>query len=383
MKCDESLPICGQCQHFKTACDYHSATHWRPENAGVLSCGRSQFAMSRQSARVDVLGVLEADERQFSAGKLRIKSIDVLQLLDHFVNDHSPWMGSPDYQNVIQKHGVKLGLGAPHFLHAILAYSAGHLDYLRSDPKLRITTVHHCSRLLALYAAQIPHASTENVTQLFGSCTLLTMLSYLGVAYDNPDPDCKPEEHQCDWNAFRSLQGVRLLQGVPALRAHLRQSVWLPVLQESGPWEGDDWASPVASCQATWSSRTMEELCAVCGVSPDLRDTDSPYLDPLRRLNRIIHQRMDEAMIGPLMQFVATLSPAYMDAAEQLDPKAFIILCYWHALLLKVGQWWIVRTATGACRRTCAYLWEVGGDDIRRLLQFPAAQCGLNLASLG
>lgn len=81
------------------------------------------------------------------------------------------------------------------------------------------------------------HMNTENVIHLYGTCTLLSMLSYLGVFYDNPDLNIDPEEHACDWDAFRSLQGTRVLQSVPALQYHLVQSIWLPTLQEAQEWE--------------------------------------------------------------------------------------------------------------------------------------------------
>ena len=140
--------------------------------------GRSQHTMSRQAARRDVLRLLKVADDQVSA----IGEIDVLHLLDHFLNDKSSWIGSPHNQRVLQRDGVQMALEAPHFLHAILAFSAGHLNHLQPNPRVRGAAILHCARLLALYSAQLSRLSSENVTQAFGTCTLLGYLSYLGVS---------------------------------------------------------------------------------------------------------------------------------------------------------------------------------------------------------
>lgn len=107
--------------------------------------------MSRRAVRKEVLRVLEAasERRPESDGQ----HVDYLQLLDHFLNDDTPWIGSTACQRVLQKHGVRLGLEAPHLLHAIVAFSASHIDSLQLNLKFRITAVYHYDRLLASFAA--------------------------------------------------------------------------------------------------------------------------------------------------------------------------------------------------------------------------------------
>lgn len=336
--------------------------------------------MSRQAARNEIFRVLQANDRKPAAHKLQY--VDYLQLIDHFLTDTTPWIGSPQCQKVLQQHGIRLGLEAPHFLHAILAFSASHIDYMHPDLKFRLAAVHHCDRLLSLYSAEMRRMNSDNVVHLYGTCTLLSYLSYLGVSYDNPDIDGDPEGSECDFDAFRSLQGTRILQADPALRTELLQSVWLPALQEAQQWDQKHEAGPVTACHEAWSSRLTEELCALCGVSLHDPDPNNVYLDPLRRLNDLIQLQMDDAVVGQLMDYVALLSPEFMKILSEFESKALLINCYWMTLLLQAGQWWIVQTAIGACRRMGTYLWFHGDDNIRRLLRFPAAQCGLDLVAL-
>jgi hypothetical protein len=231
-----------------------------------------------------------------------------------------------------------------------------------------------------LYAAHLKHLGTETVNHLFGTCVLLTMLSYLVVGYDNPDLLCNPEEQECNWDAFRSLGGVRIMQGIPAYRAQLSQGVWSSMMQEAGQWKEKADKEPMIT--PTWWSNIMEQLCDLCNVSRDFQHGDVIYLDALRGLNKNVYGSLDDTKIGQLMHYISGLSPAFSEALEQFDPRAMLIILYWQSLLLLIGQWWAARTGIVACRRAIAYLWKVGGEGVRKLLVFPAALCGLDLQSL-
>jgi hypothetical protein len=205
------------------------------------------------------------------------------------------------------------------------------------------------------------------------------MLVYVGIAYDNRDADENPYNHECDFDSFRTLQGSKVLQGVPALRDQLRQSFWSQMLLDAERSEEPDMCDATILPPSEWSSSILKGLCALCNVSVDLKSGDIVYLDALRSFNKLIHLKMDHNSIDQLMKFVASLSPAFLHDLERFDPKAMTILAYWHAFMLQTGQWWIVRTALGATRRSCVYLWDLGIREIRQLLDFPATQCGLDL----
>jgi hypothetical protein len=347
----------------------------------MLAQGQSQYSMARQNARGDLTEVLDlVCEPNVSNSRPTPKRADVLRLIDHFVSEKHPWIGTPATQKAFQKHGMRLGVDAPHLLHAIMAFSAAHIDHLDPNPALRLTAVHHYGRLVELYADHMKQLGTGTVNHLFGTCILLTMLSYLVVGYDNPDLLCNPEEHECNWDAFRSLGGVRIMQGVPAYRAELTQGAWSIMLQEAVQWEEktkrEHMVTPV------WWNNLLASLCDLCNVSPDLKQGDDIYLEPLRGLNKIVYGSLDDTKVGQLMHFIGRLSPAFQQVLEQLDPRAMLIILYWHSFLLLIGQWWAARTGIVASRRTIAFLWKVGGVGVRKLLVFPAALCGLDLQSL-
>jgi hypothetical protein len=337
--------------------------------------------MARQNARGDFAEVLDlVCDNNAPSPSTSPKRADVLRLIDHFLSEEHPWMGTPATQKALQKHGMQLGVDAPHLLHGIVAFSAAHIDHLEPNPKLRLTAVHHYGRLVELYADHVKQMGTGTIDHLFGTCILLTMLSYLVVGYDNPSLLCSPEEHECNWEAFRSLGGVRIMQGVPAYRDRLNQGVWRVMLQEAREWDERSRRDPMVT--PTWWSTIMKSLCDLCNVSQDLKHGDELYLDALRGLNKTVYGSLDDTKIGQLMHYIASFTPAFQRVLEQYDPKAMLIILYWHSLLLLIGQWWAARTGIVAARRTIAYLWKVGGEDVKKMLVFPAALCGLDLASL-
>lgn len=343
-------------------------------NSSVLPLGQTQFSMARETAKNEIVRALLSDKQHDRAPReSRLDYAYTLRLLDHFLTDDSPWIGAPECQKALQKHGIELGRGSPHLLHAILAFSASHMYHLVPDRRFKLASVHHYDRLVSLFSTQMSNVGTGNVVPLFGSCTLLSMLSYLAVAYDDED---QRDTHQCDWNAFRSLGGARAFQSAPALEAQLSTSVWLPLLQESD-LEDEDHTSKNGTWE--WSSTTMKELGTFCGVVEGAPDEDNVYVEPIRRLNGIVRGKMDTTKIGQLMRYHSKLSSDFYNTLETYDPKAMLIIAYWHACLSQVGQWWAVATGLGACQRMCAYLSSVGREDLRELLRFPLETCGLNL----
>lgn len=296
------------------------------------------------------------------------------------MNEKNPWIGTPATQKALQKHGVRLGVEAPHMLHAIISFSAAHMDHLRPSPRMRVAALHHFGRVTVLYADAVQQLKPGTVNDLFGTCIMINMLSYLVVGYDNPNLLCNPEEHECNWDAFRSLGGVRLMQSVPELREQLHQGVWATLMQEVAERNEEMDGGPNAA--PAWWLNIRAGLCKLCNVSPDLTHGDSTYLEPLIGLDKLAHRSLDDTKIGQLMHYIGNLPKSFAKVLEELDTRAMLIILYWHTFLSLIGQWWATHTGMVASRRTIAYLWKVGSTELRKLLTFPAALCNLDLQAL-
>lgn len=342
-----------------------------------LSTGLPQYAMSRLNVRRELTETLESRYYQSPVNSLQADKVDILELLDHFMDSGTLWIGSPENQKTFQNHGIKLGLEAPYLLHAILAFSSSHIFYLRSDNNFRIAAAHHYDRLLALYTAQLPNICDDNIDHLFGTCNLHIMLAFFNTSVDHLDLFDDPEDHVCDFDAFKTLQGGSVLQTVPTFQSHLDQSVWRQVFLET---EQRDLIKDTEDLnpQRYDLLQTIEALGILCGFTPDEQYSMNPYFEPIKRImSRIVGGKMDGTSISCLFSLISKLSPAFMDLLERLDPKAMLILSYCFALLLEVPQWWTVSTARNACRRIVTYLYKTSDYDIQIFLQYPAAQCGL------
>ncbi|KAF2729738.1 hypothetical protein EJ04DRAFT_580403 [Polyplosphaeria fusca] len=371
-KCDESFPTCGQCQHTGARCEYPRGPRSQHDTP-IVTDGRSQFTMTRQIARNELLRILRAAQRTtLPLNKLRADGVDTLHIIDHFLCERSPWIGSPESQEALQMHGIRLAVDSPHFLYAILAFSACHMGHLFGHGPFTRAAMHYYDNFLHLYSSQLAKVDVDNVTQLVGSCQLLTMLSYYVVGLDNPDADAFPREHECDWDAFRSLQGMGVLHNIPVLRAQLRQSVWATALQDFERLEDRGAQDVRYGFQRAWPTTITEALRTFCG---DI------YHETLDLLERVAHGKPTEKKLGRLVMFVAKLSNEVVDNMQRLDTQPLMIILYWHALMLQVGQWWIVATASGACQRLCEYLSTVIRPEEQELLRFPATVCQYSLES--
>lgn len=174
----------------------------------------------------------------------------------------------------------------------------------------------------------------------------------------------------------------------PALRACLGQGIWRPTIREVEQVHLPSLHQPNLDVDTTvgwphmWSNQLIDDLAALCGLWPDLSGPENEYLSPIRCLNNIIHGEITTEKIGPLLAFLGNLSLEFMDTLQRLDPKAFVIFLFWQLVLLRTGQWWIIQTGTGSCRRAIVFLWQCGGPEVKRLLLFPASMCGLELGKL-
>jgi hypothetical protein len=170
------------------------------------------------------------------------------------------------------------------------------------------------------------------------------------------------------------------MHGVPSYHQELSNGVWVAMLHEMQ--ERQERMAKESIVVPAWWSNIMAGICDLCDVSRDLQHGDSLYLEPLRGLNIIVSGSLDDTKVGQMMHYIGNLPAPFSQILEALEPRAMLIILHWHVLLMLIGQWWATHTGIVASRRTIAYLWKVGGEELRKLLVFPAAVCGLDLRSL-
>jgi hypothetical protein len=327
--------------------------------------------MSRELATSQILAFLEQSGVPCSHFKNPIyKQGDGHELIDHFLDTTTPWLGSPELQRIIQREGLALALNAPYLLHAILSMSACHLSYLRPDKKkYEVAATIHYQHALTSYSSQLQTGITaENADSAIGCGYLQTML-----AFENISRLSGKEIVGVTW--LRTMQGIKILQSTDSIRPHLGKSIWLPVSLESGGCE--DISRHYAEDRPdSWASTNSKALHFLFESSVDSSGDDIPYQLPLSILYGLMYSDINQNSIGRFMILIGKLPNDFILLFEQNDSKAMLLMAYWCALICGIDQWWIVRSATAECRTLCATLDKVADSKVRDLLRFPASKCG-------
>lgn len=399
IKCDESRPECGQCTTRKAKCIYPSlgasesrttmtadapaSTPALPAPAPAPVPATAQlagyaFLLEKNAEECPKSLIMAYLDGEYLPGRNpNYRRDDIPELLDHFSDHGENWIGPPECQEIMQAHGLKLAVDAPYLLHAIIAFSATHMQFCRSEVgSYDVVATFHYAVSLKTFATQLGTSVTaENADALFASCFLHSMLAFGRKSHNRLDEQpaiC--DKMQFGW--LRSIRGVPTLQATKSIQQNLSQSLWYPVFQKSGGLRPS-----AATLEATEDSNsaakdTVEKLERLCAVSIDQDPSVSPYIEPLRHLNGLLRMDPDVRKIGPSMVFIGKLPPRFVDLLERGDTQAMLILTYWLSLMSQIRQWWTESQARDECRRLCGFLASSDDIQVQDLLRFPAQQCG-------
>lgn len=306
---------------------------------------------------------------------------DALEFLNHFLDEQTPWIGSPPFQRIIQQYGLELSLKAPYLMHAIIAFSASHLHYLhREEKKYSIAFALHYALSLSGYSSELRATlNPSNADAIIASSYLHTMLAFRNVQpqpKDNPDVDTDVGRG-LTW--LRAMRGVSILWGMSDMRSLLKGSIMLnmendrevSIKRTSGhykPYEANPWALEASKA-----------LLRLFEVDCDQYTFKNSYEGPLGSLSQLMRPGTGRDTVCAFMSFVGDLPTLFIQLLDHNDPRALLILCYWSAMLSQIDYWWVVDPATFVCRELCAYLERIPQQEIHDLLQFPASKCGYTI----
>jgi hypothetical protein len=372
-KCDESRPNCSQCLHRQDHCDFASQPS-SEEFLGPISTDSKAALVSQISARKQIRLYLE--KMGVPGHQPTYDPADTLELLDHFMEATTVWIGSPKVQKVMQEYGLQLSLTAPYLLHSIAAFSASHLSLSRpNQKKYSMAAILHYERSLTSYSIELrTHLDASNADSIIGCSHLQTMLAF-GNVYQSLASFSGGGEFA--W--LRAMRGVTILWDTPNLRPHLENSIWYRVCIDTR-------ASDSSVCNHTepdetnlWASHTSTVLHQLCDRGPNPGIQENPYQVALSHLCPLMRGDIGQGTIGPFMFLIGSLPSSYIELLDRKDPRAMLILCYWSTFLSQIDQWWITRSAKIVCTRLCKYLDTIPDSRIHDLLRFPASKCGYSM----
>ncbi|KAH9223824.1 hypothetical protein DL95DRAFT_351206 [Leptodontidium sp. 2 PMI_412] len=387
IKCDESKPRCLQCTDRDIPCNFadspssHQSSGDQPAREFQTRQKNKSHLETRNPRSTVQSHVPTTEEIQlYLATTIETQQLPndtqctTFELLNHFFGITDPSIGSPECQKVLQNHGLELSRGAPYLLHAILAFSGSHLNFLHPhEKKYEIAASSYYGLSLKSYSAQIiAGLDANNADSIVGCGYLHTMLAFRNVPSDD-----LADVVSLGW--LRTMQGVRILWATENLSSQLKNSHWRSVCAEARvtqEFQCNHVETGNIGGEAEDISRALHQFLEV-DFSPN--GTGNVYQEPLGRLCMLLKSNIGHNKIGMFMAFIGVLPQAFLQLLDRKDHKAMMIICYWCALFSHNEKWWITRSAQLECVKLCAYLSSIPDKVVQDLLRFPASHCGYTL----
>lgn len=127
--------------------------------------------------------------------------------------------------------------------------------------------------------------------------------------------------------------------------------------------------------------RALFDICNVTDPRGPRGVHPNPYHDPVHALALLMPLEPGLNSLIKYVHFSARVYPPFIKLVERHEPRALLVLSYWFALMASVGDlWWCKHKSDRDCFAICMYLDMVAEQDIKDLLEFPAAACGYPLS---
>lgn len=370
-QCNEAKPECSRCFDLRLQCTFPGNADTPKDN--IRTTMSEEVSISRpeiHDTRARIMSDLK--EHEISFPSIPASIYEPHEVLDHFLETKTPWLGSPDLQRVMQKHALRLSPEAPYLLHAILAFSATHLNYLcPHEKKYTIAAASHLERSLNLFTSQLEIRIDDSNRDTIYACSYLhSMLAFRNVYLTSMEHSYIP-----DSTGALALGWLGAMQGPRVLRQHSfhhAASIWAPVCLEGQSLDPYMCSHSHAQDMNLAIGRISTELHRLCGVDLDLGSYDpipnNPFQEPLRLLCQLLHCDIGHNVIGMFMMFIGKLPAAFGQLLNNDDPRAMLIMAYWCWLILQIDQWWLRASAEVEYARFCAMINKLGDERVRRLL---------------
>ena len=292
-----------------------------------------------------------------SLAELSIQKTSLQTLLSHFISCKDEWLAAPTFQQIIQQHGIQLGLQSDYLLHAILAVTASHMHSL--DPtkaELELIYGFHNSLSLRLYREKLNNIQPEDADALFACGAIHTIMA---VRYTMLDAIASCEM----LGAFNSLVlGLKSIKIFPAFHCPFHRENRIANSQLHRLFATCDFARQwTIEVNQEVSKRTSHlaglesHLCQLAGSAV----FEDMYREPFQYLVLVGEHEHRSNALDVLFSFSNQLETRYLEALEDQAPVALLLLGYWLAMFSKIKQSWITKPAVTLCTRFYVLLLDV------------------------
>ncbi|KAL7815548.1 hypothetical protein V8C26DRAFT_401972 [Trichoderma gracile] len=102
----------------------------------------------------------------------------------------------------------------------------------------------------------------------------------------------------------------------------------------------------------------------------------NPYHRPCSIIAALWNIPIDDDNVLYFLTFITQIDPSYRALVEEKDPRALLLLLYWHTLVMPHDRWWLRRRCDVEARAILIYLERNYADDedVMELLEVPRAR---------
>ncbi|KAM6476868.1 hypothetical protein HDV62DRAFT_402558 [Trichoderma sp. SZMC 28011] len=391
VKCDESKPTCRRCHASGFTCNYsRAAPTLQLSHSSVL-----RFDLSPSQVQGPVVSVLPADSIFWDVSlqpALRIPIVLPLQgrlgeyalrpqdyaALHRFQTRTSASLGTLSQRKWYPKIVSGLAKEHPFLFHFFLALSLLHDAHLSQSP---LPQSHHASLAFHWY-----HSTA--------------ILSHF-LSLPSPETTLSSSHRDALWICASTLGAASFA----SIRTQDPSAAW--PLADPNPAVDLDWLKMGHGKRAVWNitdpnrpdsvfhnllnQTPMQNPIDPSVIVPDslppqfysvfdLSATSSPETNPYHSACAIISSLsvnpINDDTVILFLSFITQIDPSYRSLIEEKDPRALLLLLYWHSMVVPEKRWWLRRRCIVEGKAILMYLERYCADDdyIMELLRVPKAR---------
>ncbi|KAL6823536.1 hypothetical protein V8C40DRAFT_37810 [Trichoderma camerunense] len=386
VKCDESKPTCRRCHASGFTCNYS-------RTAPTLQLSHSSVLRFDLSPSQDpVVSVLPTDSIFWDVSlqpALRIPIVLPLQgrlgeytlrpqdyaVLHRFQTRTAASLGTLSQRKWYPKIVSNLAKEHPFLFHFFLALSLLHDAHLSQSP---LPQSHHASLAFHWY-----HSTA--------------ILSHF-LSLPSPETTLPSSHRDALWICASTLGAASFA----SIRTQDPSAAW--PLADPNPAVDLDWLKMGHGKRAVWNitdpnrpdsvfhnllnQTPMQNPIDPSAIIPDslpplfyklfkLSATSSPETNPYHGACAIISSLsvnpINDDTVILFLSFITQIDPSYRSLIEEKDPRALLLLLYWHSMVVPEKRWWLRRRCIVEGKAILTYLERYCADDrdIMELLQVP------------
>ncbi|KAH8127691.1 hypothetical protein FP744_10005217 [Trichoderma asperellum] len=388
VKCDESKPTCRRCQASGFTCSYSGTgptlqlsrsgvfrlslapTQTRPASASSVH-GLFREAHLQPGLRIPIVLPLQG-----RLGEYALRPEDHAAL-SRFYGRTASTLGTPTMRDGYFKVVHSLVDEHAFLIHILLAITLLHDTHLSQAP-LPPSHSHslafhwyHSTAILKHFLALPSPATTLSSTHrdaLWVCASILGATSFASIRTQDPlaawplaDPNPAVD---LDW--LKMGYGKKVVWDIAD--PSRPESVFHNILHNTPMQQHIDTSAPISP------GVFPPFVYSFFGLSTPTSSADTnPYHRACVILSVLWPNTINEDNAILFLTFITHIDPTYRSLLEEKDPRALLLLLFWHCLVVPLENWWLRRRCVVEAKAICMYLDKHCADDegIIKMLEMP------------